>query len=102
MAWNRHFDDPDIMRGYQEADEAFHMTENSLDKFTAAYAKAYSLVFMPNRDNQAMLTLLQEARDWYEQLPGATLQSWIYLFDNDTLKGFVQTDPSFQSLLAAN
>jgi len=102
VAWNRHFDDPDIMRGYQEADEAFHMTENSLDKFTAAYAKAYSLVFMPNRDNQAMLTLLQEARDWYEQLPGATLQSWIYLFDNDTLKGFVQTDPSFQSLLAAN
>jgi hypothetical protein len=101
VAWNRHFDDPDIVRGYQEADEAFYMTQNSMDKFTAAYAKAYSLVFRPNRDNQAMLTLLQEARNLYEQLPGATLQSWTYLLDNDTLKGLVQTDPSFQSLLAA-
>ena len=101
VAWNRHFDDPDIVRGYQEADEAFHMTGDPLDKFTAAYAKAYSLAFRPNRDNQAMLTLLQEARNWYEQLPGATLQSWTYLLDNDTLKGLVRTDPTFQSLLAA-
>lgn len=101
VAWNRHFDDPDIVKGYQEAEEAFTLTNNPLDKFTAVYAMAYSLAFTPNRDNQAMLQLLTEARRWYNQLPGSTQQSWAYLLHNDTLKGLVETDPSFQALLAA-
>ncbi len=101
VAWNRHFDDPDIVKGYEEADEAYHLTNNPMDKFTTSYAKAYSLAFRASRDNQAMLELLTEARQWYEKIPGSSLQSWKYLLKNDTLKGLVETDPSFQSLLAS-
>ena len=102
VAWNRNFDDPDIVRGYEDADEAFKLSSDPLLKFSAAYAKAYSLAFRPKRDNQAMLKLLTEARRWYQQIPGATNQSWVYLLHNDTLKGLVETDPTFQSLVAAN
>ncbi|NKB80366.1 MAG: hypothetical protein GKS05_00430 [Nitrospirales bacterium] len=101
VAWNRHFDDPDIMKGYEEAAQAFSLTTNPIDKFTAAYAQAYSLAFRPNRDNQAMLDLFTQARHWFQQIPGANQQSWEYLLQNDTLKGLVETDPAFQSLLTA-
>ncbi|RMH06465.1 MAG: hypothetical protein D6704_07310 [Nitrospirae bacterium] len=101
VAWNRHFDDPDIIRSYEEADQAARLTDDPLDKFTAAYAKAYSLAFRPQRDNHAMFTLLSEARQWYTQLPGVTPKSWDYLLQNATLKGLVDTDPAFQSLLAS-
>ncbi len=102
VAWNRHFDDPDIVQGYNDAEAAFQLTSDPLVKFSAAYAKAYSLVFRPKRDNQAMFKLLEEARRWYQQIPGATTQSWVFLLQNDTLKGLVETDPTFQSLMAAN
>ena len=102
VAWNRHFDDPDIVQGYKEADEAFTLASDPLVKFSAAYAKAYSLVFRPKRDNQAIFELLQEARRWYQQVPGATTQSWVFLLQNDTLKGLVETDPTFHSLMTAN
>lgn len=100
VAWNRHFDDPDITKGYEEAERALNLSQDPLDKFTAAYAMAYSLAFQVGRDKQAMLVLLKEARRWFEQLPGATPEAWAYLLQNDTLKGFVETDPSFQSLLS--
>ncbi|UCE64676.1 MAG: hypothetical protein JSU59_06000 [Nitrospirota bacterium] len=102
VAWNRHFDDPDILKGYEEAERAFNMTQNHLDKFSAAYAMAYSLAFRVEHDKKAMLDLLKEARGYFEQLPGATPEAWAYLLQNDTLKGFVDTDPSFKALLAAN
>lgn len=102
VAWNRHFDDPDIMKGYEEAEKAFNLSQNPIDKFTAAYAMAYSLAFHVTHDKQAMLDLLKEARSYFEQLPGATPEAWAYLLQNDTLKGFVDTDPSFKALLAAN
>ena len=101
-AWNRFFDDPDIVQGYKEADEAFTLSSDPLIKFSAAYAKAYSLVFRPKRDDEAMFALLQEARRWYRQIPGATSRSWTFLLQNDTLKGFVDTDPKFHSLVTAN
>ena len=102
VAWSRHFDDPDIIRGYEEADEAFHTTSEPLVKFSASYAKAYSLAFRPQRDNAAMLKLLTEAKEWYQKIPGANNQSWAYMLQNDTLKGLVETDPAFQSLLTSN
>ena len=102
VAWNREFDDPDLSRGYEEAEKALNLSQDPLDKFTASYAMAYSLAFHVTRDNKAMLDLLKKARNWFEQLPGATPEAWAYLLQNDTLKGFVETDPSFQSLLAAN
>ena len=102
VAWNRFFDDPDIIQGYKEADEAFTLSSDPLIKFSAAYAKAYSLVFRPKRDDAVMFTLLKEARRWYRQIPGATPQSWAFLLQNDTLKGFVDTDPKFHSLTTAN
>lgn len=102
VAWNRFFDDPDIIQGYKEADEAFTLSSDPLIKFSAAYAKAYSLVFRPKRDDEAMFALLKEARRWYRQIPGATPQSWAFLLLNDTLKGFVDTDPKFHSLMTVN
>jgi len=101
VAWNRQFDDPDILRGYEEAEEAYKLSDDPMDKFMGAYAKAYSLVFRPARDNPEMLKLLTQAKKWYMQVPGATEQSWDYLLHNDTLKGIVETDPSFRSLFAA-
>ena len=101
VAWNRHFDDPDILKGYDEAKQAFDLTKDPLNKFTATYAMAYSLAFHVPRDNQAMLDLLQQAKDWFEKIPGASPQSWAYMLENDTLKGIVKTDPTFKSLLAA-
>ena len=98
VAWNRHFDDPDIQRGYDEAKQAFDLTKDPLNKFTASYAMAYSLAFRVPRDNQAMLDLLQHAKEWYEKIPGASAQSWAYMLENDTLKGLVETDPAFKSL----
>ncbi len=101
VAWNRHYDDPDIRKGYDAAKRAFDLTEDPLNKFTAAYAMAYSLAFHVPRDNQAMLDLLQQAKEWYQKIPGANSQSWAYMLENDTLKGIVQTDPTFKALLAA-
>ncbi|MDH5428243.1 MAG: hypothetical protein OEZ57_08605 [Nitrospirota bacterium] len=101
VAWNRHFDDPDIHKGYDSAKKAFDLTKDPLNKFTAAYAMAYSLAFQVPRDNPAMLDLLHQAKDWYEKIPGATPQGWAYMLENDTLKGIVNTDPTFKSLLAA-
>ena len=89
------------MKGYEEAEQAFSLTTNPIDKFTAAYAQAYSLAFRPKRDNKAMLDLFTQARHWFQQIPGANQQSWEYLLQNDTLKGLVETDPAFQSLLTA-
>lgn len=102
VAWNRHYDDPDIRKGYETAKKAFDLTRDPLNKFTAAYAMAYSLAFHVPRDNQAMLDLLKQARDWFEQIPGSSPQSWAYMLNNDTLKGLVDTDPAFKSLLAAH
>lgn len=102
LEWSRRFDDPNIVTAYAEAEEAFKLTENPLDKFTAAYAMAYSLAFMPNRDNKKMLDLLTEAHTWYLKVPGATPASWHYLLMNDTLKGVVETDPAFKPLLTAS
>src|SRR5690606_10242684 len=101
VAWNRHYDDPDIRKGYEAAYNAFNLTKDPLNKFSASYAMAYSLAFHVPRDNHAMLDLLKQARDWFEKLPGSSLQSWAYMLSNDTLKGLVDTDPAFQSLIAA-
>ena len=102
VAWNRIFDDPVIVEAYQEAEEAFKLTERPIDKFAAAFTMAYGLAFAPNRDNHAMLDHLIEARRWYLQLAGATQESWRYLLSNDTLKGLIEADPSFKPLLAAS
>jgi hypothetical protein len=102
VEWSRRFDDPNIVAAYSNAEEAFKLTESPLDKFIAEYAMAYSLAFTPNRDNKKMLELLTEARRWYLQLPGASQDSWQFLLLNDTLKGVVEADPSFQSLFVSS
>ncbi len=98
VAWSRRFSDPDLVSAYQEAEDAFKLAEAPLDKFMASYTMAYSGAFMPKRENKAMLDLLTEARRWYLQVPGATQNSWQFLLRNDTLKGVIDADPSFQSL----
>jgi hypothetical protein len=102
VSWNRTFDDPGVTAAYKEAEEAFELTDRPVDKFAAVYTMAYSLMFAPNRDNQAVLERLTTARDWFLQLPGASPASWRSLLANDTLKGLMETDPAFQTLLAAS
>ncbi len=99
VSWNRIFDDPNIAQAYQDAQEAYKFTDRPLDKFASAYTMAYSLAFMPQRDNQAMLDLLTEAKRWYLELDGASDASWRYLLGNDTLKGVLEADPLFKPLL---
>lgn len=100
VAWNRIFDDPNIVEAYREASEAYTLTDRPIEKFTAAYTMAYSLLFTPNRDNHAMLEHLTEARGWYLKLPGSSPKSWVYLLSNDNMKGVVEADPAFEPLLA--
>lgn len=102
VAWNRLLDDPNITAAYTEAEQAFQIAERPVDKFVAAYTMAYSLFFTPRRDNQAILQRLTEARDWYLTVPGATVDSWRFLLSNDNVKGLVETDPTFQPLMAAS
>jgi len=101
VAWNRHYDDPDIRKGYDSAKRAFELSQDPINKFSATYAMAYSLAFHVPRDNQAMFNLLKEAREWFEKIPGATPEAWAFMLHNDTLKGLVETDPTFKGLLAA-
>src|SRR5437870_3589319 len=101
VAWNRMLDDPGLVRAYKEAEEAFKLTDRPLDKFTATYTMAYAQAYMPNRDNHAMLEKLTEARRWYLQLAGASVDSWRYLLLNDTLKGVGEDDPAFTPLHTA-
>ena len=100
VAWNRIFDDPNIVEAYREASEAYTLTDRPIEKFTAAYTMAYSLLFTPNRDNRAMLEHLTEARGWYLKLPGSSPKSWAYLLSNDNMKGVVEADPTFEPLMA--
>ncbi len=102
VAWNRTFEDPGIVQAYQEAQEAFKLTDDPLDKFTASYTMAYSLIFTPNRDNRAILEHLTEAHRWYGQLAGTSQESWRYLLSNSTMKGLIESDPALQPLLAAS
>jgi hypothetical protein len=102
VEWSRRMEDPGIEAAYREAEEAARLAEGPLDKFTAWYAMAYGLAFTPNRDNKKMLELLTEARRWYLQLPGASQNSWQFLLQNDTLKGVIEADPSFQSLFVSS
>ena len=100
VAWNRTLEDPGIVTAYKEAEEAFELTDQPLDKFTAAYTMGYSLIFTPNRDNRAMLEHFTEARRWYNQVDGASPDAWQHLLGNETVKAVIDANPSFQSLLA--
>lgn len=100
VEWSRQVENPGLQAAYREAEEAFRLTDQPLEKFTAAYAMAYGMAFMPTRDNKKMLELLTEARRLYMQVPGSSPESWHYLLMNDTLKGIVQADPAFKPLLA--
>ncbi len=102
VAWNRSYDDPEIQQAYKEAGEALKLADQPLDKFTAAYTMAYSMLFMPNRDPDAMLNHLTEARRWYEQIPGASQEVWKYWLGQELLKAVLDADPKFKPLLAAS
>ncbi len=102
VAWNRFYDDPEIQQAYREAGEALKHADQPLDKFTAAYTMAYSMLFMPNRDHDAMLNHLTEARRWYEQIPSASQEVWQYWLGQELLKAVLDADPKFKPLLAAS
>ena len=68
----------------------------------ATYAMAYSLAFTPDRDNRTMLELLTDAEHWFDRIPGSSHEAWRYLLANDTLKGVIQADPSFEPLLGVS
>jgi hypothetical protein len=100
VAWNRIFDDPDILVAYQDADEALTLADLPLDKFMAEYTKAYSLLFTPDRDNRAILELLTEAKRWFAEIPGQTPDIWQFFIGAESLKAVLDADPIFQPILA--
>ncbi len=99
VAWNRTFSDAGILQAYQEAEEAFQITDTPIDKFISAYTMAYSLLFMPQRDNHKLLERLTEAKALYLALPGATPASWKFLLSPESLKMVLDADPIFKPLL---
>ncbi len=101
VAWNRILDDADIRAAYQDADEALTLADLPLDKFMAEYTKAYSLLFTPDRDNQAVLERLTEAKRWFAEIPGQTPEIWQFFVGADSLKALLDADPIFQPLLVA-
>ncbi|HSE58701.1 MAG TPA: hypothetical protein VLA99_08350 [Nitrospiraceae bacterium] len=101
VSWNRHLNDPDINQAYREAEEAFRLTDDPLDKFTAAYTMAYSQLYMAERDPKLMLANLTQAKQFFELTPGATTEVWSYLLNRDSLKALLDADPTFQPLLTA-
>ena len=101
VSWNRHLNDPDINQAYREAEDAFKLTDDPLDKFTAAYTMAYSQLYMAQRDSTLMLENLTQAKQFFELSPGATPEVWSYLLSRDSLKALLDADPTFKPLLAA-
>ncbi len=100
VAWNRILDDSDIRVAYQDADEALTFADLPLDKFMAEYTKAYSLLFTPDRDNQAVLERLTEAKRWFAEIPGQTPDIWNFFIGAESLKAVLDADPIFQPILA--
>jgi hypothetical protein len=100
VAWNRILDDSDIRAAYQDADEALTLADLPLDKFMAEYTKAYSLLFTPDRDNQAILERLTEAKRWFAEIPGQTPDIWQFFIGAESLRAVLDADPIFQPLLA--
>ena len=99
VAWNRTFSDTGIVQAYKEAEAAFQLSDMPIDKFVSAYTMAYSLLFMPQRDNQKLLERLREARTFYLALPGASPASWKFLLSPESLKMVLDADPIFKPLL---
>ena len=100
VAWNRILDDSDIQSAYQDADEALTLADLPLDKFMAEYTKAYSLLFTPDRNNQALLERLTEAKRWFAEIPGQTPDIWNFFIGAESLKAVLDADPIFQPVLA--
>jgi len=99
VAWNRTFSDTGIVQAYKEAENAFQLSDVPIDKFVSAYTIAYSLLFMPERDNRKLLERLTEARTLYLALPGASPASWKFLLSPESLKMVLDADPIFKPLL---
>ena len=100
VAWNRILDDSDIRIAYQDADEALAIADLPLDKFMAEYTKAYSLLFTPDRNNQALLERLTEAKRWFAEIPGQSPDIWNFFIGAESLKAVLDADPIFQPILA--
>jgi tetratricopeptide (TPR) repeat protein len=99
VAWNRILDDSDIRAAYQDADDALALADLPLDKFTAEYTKAYSLLFTPDRNNQVIFERLKEAKRWFAEIPGQTPEIWQFFLGAEALKAVLDADPIFQPLL---
>ena len=99
VAWNRTFYDTGVIQAHKEAEEAFQLSDVPIDKFVSTYTMAYSLLFMPQRDNQKLLQRLMEARTLYLALPGASPASWNFLLSPESLKMVLDADPIFKPLL---
>ncbi len=102
VVWNHTYENPDLSKAAQEAEEAFTLAQSPLEKFAAAYARAYALLFRPGRRSSDLVEPLTEARRWYEQVPAASLESWRYLLSYEAFKGVIETEPALKPLLATS
>ncbi|BCA55120.1 conserved exported protein of unknown function [Nitrospira sp. KM1] len=102
VAWNRNLDDPEVSLAYQDADQAGKLADIPLDKFLVEYTKAYALLYVPQRDNSAILDHLTEARRWFVEIPGQSSDIWNFFIGADSLRAVLDADPIFQPLLASS
>jgi hypothetical protein len=102
VAWNRRMEDPEIQKAFDDAAEAYKTAELPVDKFMAAYTMAYSMLYMPSRDNKGMLERLTDAKQWYDQIPNGSPAGWQYVLESEQLKAVLDADPAFKPLLAAS
>lgn len=100
VAWNRNYDDLDVVAAYQDADQALALSDVPLDRFLAEYTKAYSQLFNPQRDNHAILERLTEAKRWFHEVPGHSQEIWNFFIGSEQMKMVLDADPIFQPLLA--
>lgn len=102
VAWNRRMEDPQIQMAHDDAAEAYKTSDLPVDKFMAAYTMAYSMLYMPSRDNKSILERLTDAKQWYDKIPNATPAEWQYMLGSEQMKAVLDADPAFQPLLAAS
>lgn len=102
VAWNRRMEDPQIQMAHDDAAEAYKISDLPVDKFMAAYTMAYSMLYMPSRDNKSILDRLTDAKQWYDRIPNASPAEWQYMLGSEQMKAVLDADPAFQPLLAAS
>ena len=59
------------------------------------------MIFLPNYgDKTKMLQHLTEAKRWFDEVPGNTIEIWRYFMKAELLHAVLDADPLFNPILA--